>query len=85
MNDDYKNASFWLIALCIVGFALFVQALTGGGSSSSSVSSAPVSTSVERTYVERRFKQEGFSNSDAATAADAVLKFQRAQDARRSR
>jgi hypothetical protein len=57
----------------------------GGSSSSSSKSTFHVdegSDTFERRYVKERFKQEGYNSSDAAKAADAVIRFHNAQQAR---
>jgi hypothetical protein len=75
----------WLIIFAVACAVLgqFFGSNNGGTSSAPTATSS--SSSAERRYVEQRFKQEGYSSSDAATAAEAVLKFQRAQDARRNR
>jgi hypothetical protein len=66
---------------------MLAQLFAGGNSSSSSSRSTfqPDATdrgTFEHRYVTERFKQEGFSGSDARTAADAVIKFHNAQQAR---
>jgi hypothetical protein len=43
----------------------------------------PDRTSFEHRYVQERFKQEGYSQSEARQAADAIIKFHQAQEARR--
>lgn len=86
MSNKEHGSMVVFITLVVFGLAFLVQALSGGSSSSSS-SPAPSTSrddSFERRYVEQRFKQEGYSSQDAATAADAILKFQRAQEARRN-
>lgn len=86
MSNNSQNSGFWFLVLCFIGFAMFLQAITGGSSNSApSSSSSSSDNSFERRYTEQRFRQEGYSSKDAATAADAVIKFQRAQEARRNR
>lgn len=87
MSAQTQNPGWGLIVLLVVGFALFLQALTGNSSSSNSSSNytPPRDNSFERRYVEERFKQEGYSSTESAQAADAILKFQRAQEAQRNR
>lgn len=81
MNDSSKGLSMWMIAGVVVVFAWILQALSSG---SSSYSPAPVSRGTfEHRYATERFKQEGFSSSDAATAADAVVRFHEAQQRNR--
>jgi len=86
MNNNNISPFGWLL-ITAVAATLLGQLFGGSGNSTSSSSSyAPSSSSsAERRYVEQRFKQEGYSSKDAATAADAILKFQRAQEAQRSR
>lgn len=86
MSQPQNSSGVGMLIAIIVGIALLLQLAGGGGSSrSASSSSSPRDSSFERRYVEERFKQEGYSSSESAQAADAILKFQRAQDARRNR
>lgn len=73
-----------LLIVCFV-FSLVLQAMSGGCDSGSSGAPQPNGDASARRYVEGRFRQEGYSAQDSAVAAEAVLKFQRAQDARRNR
>lgn len=75
------GALMWLIFIvCMILSVMF----NNGGSSSSSSSSAPSSTgSADYRYAKERFRQEGFTDSEASEAASAVLKFHEAQKARR--
>lgn len=87
MSQAQNGSGIGMLIAIIIGIALLLQ-LAGGGSSSrvSAPSSVPArDNSFERRYVEERFKQEGYSSAESAQAADAILKFQRAQDARRNR
>jgi hypothetical protein len=86
MSQAQSGSGIGMLVAIIVGFALLLQLLTGGASSSTSSYTTPSrDNSFERRYVEERFKQEGYNSSDSAQAADAILKFQRAQEARRNR
>lgn len=82
--SNSNNGSIWPIVFIVVGVALVLQLLGGGNNSSTTTTttSTPANTgSFEYRYAKERFKQEGFSNSDADTAARAVLKFHEAQKA----
>lgn len=78
-----QSGSFWPVFVVL----LFAVSLVGScaDNNAPSGSSAASSSSSERRYVEERFKREGYSSADSAAAADAVMKFQRAQEARRNR
>lgn len=77
--SNSNNTSFWPLILVAAVLGALVQIIAGGNDSSP----APTNTnSAEYRYTKERFKQEGFSNSDADTAAKAVLKFHEAQKAR---
>jgi hypothetical protein len=85
MSQAQSGLGTGMLVAIIVGFALLLQLLTGGASNSTSSYTPPRDNSFERRYVEERFKQEGYNSADSAQAADAILKFQRAQEAQRSR
>lgn len=86
-NNNNGNFS-WLGFLVVAVFVLsLISAMVGGGNSSSS-SSSSYTPSVDRgtfehRYATERFKQEGYSTSESQQAADAVVKFLQAQDARK--
>lgn len=82
--SNSSNTGFWPIVLFVVVGALVAQLFSGGSSSSTTTTSTPsVNTgSVEYRYAKERFKQEGYSDADSATAADAVIRFHEAQKAR---
>lgn len=79
--SNSNNTNFWQIILLALVAGVIVQMLLGDSSSSSSAP-ATNTNSVEYRYAKERFRQEGFNDSDAATAADAVIKFHEAQKAR---
>lgn len=82
-----NDGSFsWLGALIVLAVVVtIINALTGNnGGSSSSVSTPAVNRgSFEHRYATERFKQEGYSTSESQQAADAVIKFMQAQEARK--
>lgn len=84
-NNNSSNTSIWPLIIAAAVIGVVVQMIAGGNQSSSSSSSTPSTPtntgSVEYRYAKERFRQEGFSSSDADTAARAVLKFHEAQKA----
>lgn len=67
----------------IFGLALLSAIINSGGSSSSTTSSNSVNTgSSEYNYARNRFRAEGFSDADSRKAAEAVIKFNQAQQRR---
>ena len=75
-NSGGNNVNVvWVIFVLVVVTAV-IQMVAGTSSSGP----APVSTGTpEYRYARERFRQEGFSNSDAETAARAVIRFHEAQ------
>lgn len=75
------NNSSGLWTILIIAFVLGVAMLGAVSNNSSSTSSpAPVDRgSFDHRYATERFKQEGFSDTEAKQAADAVIKFHNAQ------
>lgn len=87
MNNTANNSSIWPVVLIILGAAVVAQMLAGNNTTSSSSTNSSTSypvdkSSLEYNYARGRFKQEGYSDSDADTAARAVIKFNDAQKAR---
>lgn len=77
-KSEESSALFWgVIAIGLLATVIGSCQNSGGGSSSTSYT--PSRSSVEHRYATERFKQEGFSTSDAQKAADAVIKFHNAQ------
>lgn len=81
MNDN-TNTNIWLI---IIG-ALVLGAIFSAGTVSNTVSTPasfdPDRGSAEYRYAKERVKLEGYSDKEAAQAADAIIKFHNAQKAR---
>lgn len=85
-SNEVTNWPQLLIVGIAVVFVLQLLGSSGCDTGPSGTYDVPRSPSdPARRYVEGRFRQEGYSAQDSATAAEAVLKFQRAQDARRNR
>lgn len=81
--SNSNNGSIWPIVWIVLGLAVVLQMLGGNNSTSTTSTATPTNTgSFEYRYAKERFKQEGYSNSDADTAARAVIKFHEAQKAR---
>lgn len=73
----------FLIVLAVI--VTFINMLAGNnGSSSHSTYTPSVDRgSFEHRYATERFKQEGYSTNESQQAADAVVKFLQAQEARK--
>ena len=85
--SNNSNGSIWPVVWVILGIAVVMQMIAGNNSSTSSspsYSSSPStsSDSFEHRYVKERVKLEGYSDSEAQQAADAIIKFHNAQKAR---
>lgn len=81
--SNNNGTSVWPVILIVLVVATIIQMIVGGSSGSSVPSSPSVdSSSFEHRYVKERFKQEGYSDSESRTAADAVIKFHNAQQNR---
>lgn len=84
MNNSAGTSPMWLLVFIVVGFAMLLQLIGGGASTTPSTPVYSGSNTPEHRYVRERFKQEGFSGSDAEAAARAVMKFHDAQNKARS-
>lgn len=84
MSNNNISPLGWAVLIAVV-CAFIGQLLSGNNTATTTTTYTPSapSSSAEQRYVEQRFRQEGFSASESATAAEAVLKFQRAQEARK--
>lgn len=80
MNTN--NKSIWPVLFIALFAGVVIQAmLTSCAPSDNSIVTSPSvdRSSGEYRYAKERFRQEGYSDKDARTAADAVLKFHNAQ------
>lgn len=83
-NGQFSGVGF--LAVVIVFLLALLSGMVNSNSSSSSSSSYTPAVdrgSFEHRYATERFKQEGYSTSESQQAADAVLKFMQAQEARK--
>lgn len=77
MSSNGNNASIVWVVFVLVVITVVIQMVAGTSSTSGP---APVSTGTpEYRYARERFRQEGYSSSDADTAARAVIRFHEAQ------
>jgi ribosomal protein S24E len=82
-NGNFSWLGFLVVAVCVMSL---ISAMFGNNNSSSSTSSYTPATnhdSFEHRYATERFKQEGYSARESQQAADAVVKFLQAQEARK--
>jgi hypothetical protein len=80
MTQNSGNSGMWVIILAVVGFAMLLNLI---GGNSGGTTAPPVNrNSVEHRYATERLKREGYSNSEAQQAADAIIKFHNAQQNR---
>lgn len=85
MNNNSSGLWTVLIIAFVLGVMLVGMFSDNNSSSTSTSTSTPAATgrgSFEHRYATERFKQEGFSASEAQQAADAVIKFHNAQKGR---
>jgi uncharacterized membrane protein YjjP (DUF1212 family) len=82
-----NDSSSWPLIVFVFVVCIFISMLFGNGtnstsSTSSTSTSAPDKSSFEYRYAKERVKQEGYSDREAAQAAEAIIKFHNAQKAR---
>lgn len=81
-NNDGQMSWLGFLVVAVIVVAVFRAMLGDGGGASSQP--APVSSGTfEHRYATERFKQEGYSQRESQQAADAVVKFLQAQEARK--
>lgn len=86
MSKDNSLSMPWLVLLFIA--AVVALSSLGAAINKNNASYVPSNSGVDRStfehrYVTERFKQEGFNKQDSQKAADAVIKFLNAQEARK--
>ena len=88
MNTDNNNNSFgffqvvFIAAILGVIIAITAACARTNAPTTQSFEPAAESTSREYRYAKERVKLEGYSDREAAQAADAIMKFHNAQQAR---
>lgn len=87
MANQNNGSSMFVVAIAIACvLALLGQFLPNNTTpTTTTTSSTPDRSSVEYRYVKGRFQREGYSQSDAQMAADAVIRFHEAQQNRKNR
>lgn len=78
-SNDNDYSSVWLVIMVVFCFGVLAQLLQRKDTSPPPSFDPTPATQSDYRYVERRFQQEGYSSSDAQTAAQAVIKFHNAQ------
>lgn len=73
---------FWPIIFMAMILGIMFAGMFSGSTGSTTQSFEPDTTSREYRYVKERVKLEGYSDREAAQAADAIMKFHNAQQAR---
>lgn len=81
MNDKSNGCGFIIIAVVVLAFlSSIIQSCTND---TASYSPTPDRSSFEHRYAKERVKLEGYSDSEAQQAADAIIKFHEAQKRRK--
>ena len=78
----------WLWAICIVvGANALIGSCKNESNTASTHSFTPSNKEEEfgHRYVKERIKLEGYNDKEASDAANAIMKFQRAQEQRKNR
>ena len=86
MSQEDEGFSVWgWVTLVFIGIAVVLSLLDTNKPPASDGEYYPASSEerAQREYAKQRVKMEGYSDADAATAADAIMKFQRAQQNRK--
>lgn len=83
MNNQSNDFSgFWPVIFVAMILGIMFAGMFSGSTGSTTQSFEPDTTSREYRYVKERVKLEGYSDREAAQAADAIMKFHNAQQAR---
>jgi hypothetical protein len=82
MNQNNSGGS--LSPIVIIGAIIVIIAsfIGSSGTTQRTTPAAPDRSSFEHRYATERFKLEGYSDSESKQAADAIIKFHNAQQAR---
>ncbi|NBT75146.1 hypothetical protein EBZ80_18320 [bacterium] len=81
MNKN-EQQSMWPVFIVLLVIGTLISMVTANNVSPQRASFEPDSSSVEHRYVKERFKLEGYSDAESKQAADAIIKFHNAQQAR---
>jgi hypothetical protein len=86
MKKQHDDAGIWSLMAIVFIIGTFVSMVIGGVTNTSSTPTqmfSPDTGSFEHRYVKERVKLEGYSDKEASQAADAIMKFHNAQQARK--
>lgn len=80
-NQGNEGCGIWgMLALILIVFCAILSAFENKSQpADGKYYPASSDEQFQREYAKQRIKMEGYSDADAATAADAIMKFQRAQ------
>ncbi len=76
-KTNENSGGFWVVVAIVLGLAMVLGQFKNNDASAPTTS--PNQDTFEHRYVRERFRQEGFSSSEAQQAADAVIRFHEAQ------
>lgn len=85
-NQQQEGCGIWgICGIILIAFCAILSAFEPSKSQPADGKYYPASSDeqFQREYAKQRIKMEGYSDADAATAADAIMKFQRAQQNRK--
>jgi hypothetical protein len=84
MSQQDEGVSVWgWVTLMFIGIAVVVSLFDANKPPDGKYYPASSEERAQREYAKQRVKMEGYSDADADTAADAIMKFQRAQQNRK--
>lgn len=81
-NQNNNTAGLWPTFLFVLLAGTALATMLSGAISTQKNTVKPDQTSPEYRYAKERVKLEGYSDSESAQAADAIMKFHNAQKAR---
>ncbi len=82
MTTDNNTTSMWPVLIIVLFVGALLSAMFSNNSTPTTATFEPDPTSREYRYVKERVKLEGYSDREAAQAADAIMKFHNAQQNR---
>lgn len=79
-NNDFSG--FWPVIFVVMILGIMFAGMFSGSTRTATQSFEPDTSSREYRYVKERVKLEGYSDKESAQAAEAIIKFHNAQQAR---
>lgn len=83
MRRKNDTSGVWTLIVFVFVVGMIISMLTGNNTSTSTTTFNPTPDSFEYRYAKERVKLEGYSDREAAQAAEAIVKFHEAQKARK--